>query len=138
MFLVGNFFKEECYANLWAVSLSFQLSFLALLPCWLYAQGGKHRRWAYGSVYAIVTMSLLARFTTVFVLNIALDPVGDGEHVSCRCPKEFEPTRELRTSVHLTRADARQVCRDSAPHTRIADAWRAFRLISSRYLCCRS
>jgi len=82
MFLIGNFFKEDCYVDLWAVSLTFQLGFLAMLPSWLFAQGGASRRHAYFLCYGLVFLSLLVRFLTVFYLDIMLDPVGDGEHVS--------------------------------------------------------
>jgi peptidoglycan/LPS O-acetylase OafA/YrhL len=74
MFFIANFWKTPCYGLSWAVSILFQLSFLAPLPAYLYAAGKKGH--AFAVVYAFIFLGLVSRGLTVFLFRIDRDPIS--------------------------------------------------------------
>lgn len=67
VFLIANFWRDiECFEQLWAVSLTFQLYFLAPLPVYAYL---KRRRGGYIMVYCIIALSLASRLVTIFAFG---------------------------------------------------------------------
>eukprot|EP00615_Pteridomonas_danica_P014741 CAMPEP_0114402850 /NCGR_PEP_ID=MMETSP0102-20121206/18345_1 /TAXON_ID=38822 ORGANISM="Pteridomonas danica, Strain PT" /NCGR_SAMPLE_ID=MMETSP0102 /ASSEMBLY_ACC=CAM_ASM_000212 /LENGTH=531 /DNA_ID=CAMNT_0001566711 /DNA_START=72 /DNA_END=1669 /DNA_ORIENTATION=+ len=75
MYFVSNFWHNDCFLDLWAVSLNFQLAFLVPIPAYLFALGDTKRSYAYEFVYAVIILSLVARVLSVMLLDIETSPV---------------------------------------------------------------